>query len=508
MDDETNPYNPPMPARRGPAAMIAGAMLGDGVDPADEAQVQAWMEAFNERPMEERDAILTGDDLDDGSPLRVVRLASDRELAAQAADTELLGHLRSLRDRVNRDGMALTETGDLRRADQRELVELLDLGRPLQVDDPRGPHLPLLDLVLAAARAAEVVVESDAVLVLGPGAQRLDDAPLDVLREVTAMLLSEGIVTGRYTDEQPPPWVRPLDEAALGLLAVLVDERELPVSTLEDNAIDNAFVILDPGNVDETTREELEDRVVDDLAWLLDRLGELGLIDLLTYDDGPEDLEPDFTAAITPLGIALTREHALRQGIEASVHPDLSTADAAVLLDAIGVWFPDDAAAELTAWLAARANEGEDGAAALIDVLLDRAHDPDRRYLTGPVTDLLPDSAEPQVRRLLDEPALRMFGQLWLVERGIESPAAIDPADAPAVVVENLALLLMRVGPDRLVPELHAAGLEAGALTDLIDPLWRSEHPQTEMVLTQLAEGGTGKVRKAARKALFKRGSR
>lgn len=42
----------------GPAKGLANAMLADGVDVLDQAAVDQWVEAFNQRPFAERDELL------------------------------------------------------------------------------------------------------------------------------------------------------------------------------------------------------------------------------------------------------------------------------------------------------------------------------------------------------------------------------------------------------------------------------------------------------------------
>jgi len=48
------------PSSFGPAKAMTNAMLADGVDLADPEAVQAWIDAFNARPFEEREAFLAG----------------------------------------------------------------------------------------------------------------------------------------------------------------------------------------------------------------------------------------------------------------------------------------------------------------------------------------------------------------------------------------------------------------------------------------------------------------
>jgi hypothetical protein len=46
------------PTRRGPAGALLDAMAAEGVDVTDPDATQAWIAGFNERPFEDRDAIL------------------------------------------------------------------------------------------------------------------------------------------------------------------------------------------------------------------------------------------------------------------------------------------------------------------------------------------------------------------------------------------------------------------------------------------------------------------
>jgi hypothetical protein len=46
------------PTRRGPSGALIAAMAAADVDFTDADAVQAWIAEFNERPLEERDAIL------------------------------------------------------------------------------------------------------------------------------------------------------------------------------------------------------------------------------------------------------------------------------------------------------------------------------------------------------------------------------------------------------------------------------------------------------------------
>jgi hypothetical protein len=50
-------------SRFGPAKSVAAQMQADGVDLSDPGEVQAWIEAFNARRLEEREALTGGPNL-------------------------------------------------------------------------------------------------------------------------------------------------------------------------------------------------------------------------------------------------------------------------------------------------------------------------------------------------------------------------------------------------------------------------------------------------------------
>lgn len=107
------------------------AMLADGIDIEDRDQTQAWIEAFNVGPIEDRDAILGSSfDFEDAAPEIVLphRQEVDYDLArGSAKDAPILAKFRALAGHLG-EGRRLTDRGNLKLADARALVDLLETG--------------------------------------------------------------------------------------------------------------------------------------------------------------------------------------------------------------------------------------------------------------------------------------------------------------------------------------------------------------------------------------------
>ena len=143
-------------------------MAADGVDPTDQAQLDAWTEQFNARPFHEREALTGGPhpesapEIDD-EPLRARPRPDADVVATIAAHAPILARMLKLSEYLG-DGRPLTKKGNLKLADARALVELLETGDVLEetVGDrtytPRSAeHIRGLDTIVEWAKAARVV---------------------------------------------------------------------------------------------------------------------------------------------------------------------------------------------------------------------------------------------------------------------------------------------------------------------------------------------------------------
>jgi hypothetical protein len=109
--------------------------LDAGVDLEDEAQMLAFVEEFNHRIGNNRDAPLPTDqvasDHSFGTRLPPVAQPSDKAIAASIAEAPILSMFRDLAAFVG-EGRSLTQKGNLTLADARTLVELLYTGDEME----------------------------------------------------------------------------------------------------------------------------------------------------------------------------------------------------------------------------------------------------------------------------------------------------------------------------------------------------------------------------------------
>lgn len=207
----------------------------------------------------------------------------------------------------------------------------------------------------------------------------------------------------------------------------------------------------------------------------------------------------------TPAGVRTVRRLLGQAGYEVPEAGRWAEASAAELLSGTD---GDDFATmwgELQAWRARRSDE--DAVAQLGDAVLALADPALRNLALAAMGDIDTRLAAPHVRRLSAERASRGAALCWLVDHGMESPAALyDPVD-PEVFVDVLAQRLVGHGPEAMMATLELAGAH-DAQTALIGRLWRCPSQATLGVLTVIGSAHPSKaVAKAARKAVFQRRS-
>jgi hypothetical protein len=167
-------------SRYGLGKSLFGAMMGDGVDLDDEAAVGGWVEAFNAGPREERDQVLgpamvqMSAALAGRRRLRPVTLAPVAELEQAAREAPAMVRFARFVDYVTTP-RKLTEKGNLKLADARELLERLELDDRL--DETIGERtfktkssteLPTLDLTFRWARAEKSALNAVSFLLASP----------------------------------------------------------------------------------------------------------------------------------------------------------------------------------------------------------------------------------------------------------------------------------------------------------------------------------------------------
>lgn len=493
----------PEDAPSGPAAALVTYLQRRGVDLFDREAVQRAVDELNALPFEERAAILPVPAVDepDPEPAPPVVLPPEDELAALAGATPLLTRLRTVAAFYG-DGRRVTATGNPTLADARELARLLDSPDREWADSAR--RAARLRHVLAAvrlARAARVVKLARGVQSSTRRGREMGNDPLSTWQAaLTAVLETGPSLLSAGVAEYRAQWEDDLDRDGEGILVGLYRVGgELPVGLLVGalgEAVREAF--------DPLARADLVGlRVGLVIEQLLDGLVLAGALErvqaTVETDDG--DLEEAEVARLTGLGRWFTRELLLARGEPAPLAGELSGLGALELLDAVAGFPVEPAEEEIRRWIARR---GPAGATAELAQAVHAVTPQERAEVAGMLTHL-PDDAADAVRALRADDLLRPYATLWLVDRDLEPPTALDPAGRPKQLVETVAALLLVADPAEIVAQLVADAPDRQAVLDLPETVRRVDSPHTDTVLQALATADDPALAKAARRAAFKR---
>jgi len=217
-------------------------------------------------------------------------------------------------------------------------------------------------------------------------------------------------------------------------------------------------------------------------------------------------LMPSGDVELTPAGVAAVQKRLPALGYEVPVSELLATATAAELVAGLNAADRGTATAEVDAWLDRRTPEQ---AASELAAAVAELTEPSRQYLAlAMLTDLGPELAAPQVRKLAENASSRGFALSWLADHAmLDVKALYDPAD-PDSFAQVLLHRLIKTGPAGLLETLALAGDDDGQAR-LAAELGRSPAPSAEPALEAIgAHHPVKAVAKAARKALFLRRSR
>ncbi len=241
----------------------------------------------------------------------------------------------------------------------------------------------------------------------------------------------------------------------------------------------------------EQAQEPLPAALAPLLDWALRALGAVGA---LTYGEGQ--------ATLTPLGSWAVWVK-LEQICVAAQSPAGNIEQAAEgMLRGCAQLRPNAARAEYRAWLAARP------VGSAITELLGAARGEDAllRGLAFEALRVVGAPAEPEVRAVLDEPALRPYALLWLAEHD-----GVDPEDAHEVLTREEATWLWvdtaaAVADHGEAPMLvrHLESALQPTVPALLDEVRAVGHPRTVQVLVALAAAHPDPaLAKAVRRAAF-----
>ena len=469
----------------------------------------AQMEEFNAKPFEERKA-LTERFVNPPPPsielpfIYVPPSATDVEAAVARAP--LLAKVGALREYLGA-GRALTQRGNLKLADGRALIGLLDTG---DVMDPefgdRTFRTGSTENLRGLAFIVDVAKEAGAVRVhqrrLVPVKAWVRRTSVEQATALYAAVIELGPLwwRGRRGLAFYDDFHRLLDDGIVHWLApLLAQDTEAffdGIVELAEEVVAEQVVPIWP----HWRAEELNMFTEHDVSRIFQVLEMAGVVDWIDPEQVPTrwgDCYPGGgTIRLTALGRNVIPDYLPDAGYVLRRVGDLADADAATLIEALDSVPDTQHEALLAVWQPTRPSAER---AAMITGAIAAAESA-RSRLTGFVAlemfDL--DVVAPLARQLLDSPAAG-HAALWLMGHGLADPDTVGSFIDVGVFVDVLAATLD--DPEELC-ELFTSSPDADQPYAVLEDMWRHPAPETAAVLDALGRHlPDRKLAKAARKA-------
>jgi hypothetical protein len=503
------------PSNWGMASTLLHEMAADGVDVDDQAAVDRWISAYNERlglPDADEDEYGEYEDEDIdvkeafGLPdqLPPVRLPQVAELVAMARQAPTMGQLRAVAWWLGA-GRAVDEDAGLAEGDVAEAAAELGLSVP------RFEHLWEL-----ALEAEFIELDDDEThAVPGEIAQAWDagddDEVLDIWEIAFGAVVDATLDIAASLDQDR---AAELDFYGHGLpltvMLFLARPDGLPVAEVSEVIRSAATDELTPVRAEEAWRSWVGAHG-DPARLLLDQMAAVGAVQIA--GDGDESL-----VRLTPLGLAAVRSQLVESGVEIQLLPPPEQMTAAQLIAMAGGVSEDEFTAETSAWLAHRT--AESAASELLAVAAQS--DPASRIIAvGVVITELGASAESAWRDALGRIELRCYAKAALATLADGDPATgapgLEPADDDVAWMITDALAAQgwddlsedaEHQPAALAKQLGEA-IPAGREEATFEMIARVPHPDAANVLTVIGRHHPDKkIAKLARKSAYKAASR
>jgi hypothetical protein len=426
------------------------------------------------------------------------------DVESAAAAIPLLAKLDALREYLGPDGKQLTDKGNLKRADGRALVELLDTGDEMdpQIGDktwrtPSTANLPQLNFILDIAKETGVVRVHERRLVpvkawaARPTLQRAAALFASIVELGPLELRSSGRVA--LFDELH----QLLDDGIVHWLAPLLapDTVELPFESFLEWA--QSVVSRQIAQYWPDEPDLFERFTAHDLSRIFEVLEAAGVVRWTDRLEMIEDYGYRYstggTVTLTALGRHLLPDYLDDAGYLLRRVDRVADADCAELIQAmmaaaepqrqavLAAWQPDRPAVERARMLTEAIVAGSSAASRMMGFIALHEFDV--------------EVAEPLVRQLLDT-EVAGHAALWLIQRGRADAETLGNFVDVAVLVDLLSSAVE--APEEL------CGLFAGVPEPLrlLDNMWRHPAPETVLVLDALGRHLPDRtLAKAARKA-------
>jgi hypothetical protein len=318
--------------------------------------------------------------------------------------------------------------------------------------------------------------------------------------------LDVGVLTA-VADGEPSQWAQMLETVVVDLLVVLYMRGSITRKEFDELGwAVTAGAVTKRSQVEKRQIQRLHTEADADITELVEQLKAIGVV----TGEGTDDDR----VKLTPLGRWEVNRLLREREYAAPTVTDLDDPSAAKLLKTLPELRADDMGDVLEAWVARRQpSEVVSELADLVESTAVDSSDPEGDRLAIALAlfrdaiELLPDTAEADVRAALDRTVLHGLVSSWLTRRVGATDVRLDLADDVDKVVVALAPLVLSGREVDAVALVDEAGDPSQQL-QFIETLWRRPEADSGAVLTALADFHTDKkVAKAAKKAAFKRRS-
>jgi hypothetical protein len=428
----------------------------------------------------------------------------EADVAAVAAGAALPAKVQALRDYLGPTGKLLTTKGNLKLADGRGLVDILDTGDEFdpKIGDRTFKTHSTADLRQLMYFIA-VAQESGAVRIAGnrllPVKAWSRKSPIDRAAKLFQTIIEFGVLsmmTGRVSFYAELHGL--LDDGVVHWLADLMAPGAR--SEFDDIVELNARVVLDQFEVDEIDYYLSDGGLAGDLGRILEMLEMAGAIEWTGREESRSRwgrrLWSGGTVAVTAFGRDILPNYLSAAGIVLRTAANLADVDLPDLLAVmdtqpaeqhsamLATWKPSLPASERAGLVAALAADSNDARTRLVGLRLLGMFDA--------------DVAEPYMRQLLDTPAAG-HAAIWLLDRGLADGDTVGGFVTPAIMVDILSQLADH--PDVLC-ETFLGGHDPQRMLDFF---WRHPAPETATVLDVLGRHLPDRgLAKQARRAAIK----
>jgi hypothetical protein len=428
------------------------------------------------------------------------------EVEAVVAVVPLLTKVDALRDYLGADGRQLTDMGNLKLADGRALIELLDTGDEM---DPQvgsktwrtgsTANLPRLNFILDVAKEIGAVrVHKRRLVAVKAWDKRAPLYRASALFEAIVLLgPSESHSSGRawLLDEM----AQLLDDGIVHWLApLLADENEWPFDAVVEwarSVVDQQIARHWPDH-----RELLETLTLRNVSLIFQVLKEAGVVRWTHPLEVTEQFRRGYwtggSVTLTALGRHVLPDYLDEAGYVLRRADDVTDVDGAALIEAMLAAPETQHEALVAKWQSNRVTA--ERAQMLTEAIVAATAAASRvmGFVALNMFDI--EATEPLVRQLLDTPVAG-HAALWLISRERADAATLGSFVDTGVLIDTLASELD--DPERVCDFFADVSDPYGLLEDI----WRHPAPETAAVLDALGSHLSEKaLAKAARKAAIR----